>query len=74
MGNNITIKVDNFYQQKHNRVEKIIGTISAKNFSKLISGVGLTANPRKSKVGKITTAIQDTLEHDPDLFSFKSKG
>ena len=74
MSNNITIKVDNFYQQNHDRVHKIIGTISAKNFAKLISGVGLTANPRKSKVGKITSAIQDTLEHDPHLFSFKSKG
>ncbi|SMN16497.1 hypothetical protein CRYPA_276 [uncultured Candidatus Thioglobus sp.] len=48
--------------------------LDARNFAKLIDAVGLTVNPRKSRVGKITNAIQETLELSPELFRFKSKG
>jgi hypothetical protein len=74
MKNAIIIKLETACFQDHDRVNKIIGTLDAKNFAKLIDAVGLTANPRKSKVGKITSAIQDTLEISPELFRFKSKG
>lgn len=79
MSKHITIQLEgdksftpNF--QKHNGINKIIGTVNAKNFAKLISTVGLTANPRKSKIGKITKAIEDTLINDPEMFVFRSKG
>ena len=70
----LTIKLVEACYQHHNRVNKIIGKIDARNISKLISAVGLTANPRKSKVGKITRAIQETLETSPEMMVFKTKG
>ncbi|SVD80754.1 uncharacterized protein METZ01_LOCUS433608, partial [marine metagenome] len=63
----LTIKLVEACYQHHDRVNKIIGKIDARNISKLISAVGLTANPRKSKVGKITRAIQETLETSPEM-------
>jgi hypothetical protein len=73
---NTTIKLENgsFLIQEHDLINKIIGTIDPKNFAKLIYKVGLTANPRKSKVGKITNAIQETLQFNPEMFSFKTNG
>lgn len=72
--NKTIIKLETACFQEHDRVNKILGTLDAKNIAKLIDAVGLTANPRKSKVGKITNAIQETLEYSPELFRFKSKG
>lgn len=40
----------------------------------LIDNLNLEANPRASKTGGTTDAIQDTLEKTPMLFPFKSKG
>ena len=72
--NKTIIKLETACFQDHERVNKILGTLDARNFAKLIDAVGLTANPRKSKVGKITDAIQETLDLSPELFRFKSKG
>jgi len=70
----LTIKLSEACYQRHDRVNKIIGKIDARNISKLISAVGLTANPRKSKVNKITRAIQETLSTSPEMMEFKTKG
>jgi len=79
MSNNITIKLDGDKLhgtafQQHNGINKVIGTVNANNFAKLISAAGLTANPRKSKVGKITRAISDTLINYPEMLVFRTKG
>ena len=55
-------------------INKIIGSIDANNFAKLIDIAGLDANPRESKSNKVTDAITDTLEKSPELMIFKSKG
>ncbi len=55
-------------------IHKIIGSIDANNFAKLIDIAGLDANPRESKSNKVTDAITDTLEKSPELMIFKSKG
>jgi hypothetical protein len=74
MKNTLTIKLAEACYQNHDRIVKIVGKIDARNISKLISAVGLTANPRNSKVNKITRAIQETLETSPEMMEFKTKG
>ncbi len=70
----VTIKTECFCIQEHARINKVLATINAKNLAKLIDVVGLTANPRKSKKNKVTTAICETLKTSPEDFRFKSKG
>ena len=74
MSNDITIKTECFCIQEHSQINKVLATINAKNLAKLMDVVGLTANPRKSKKNKITTAICDTLRTSPKDLRFKSKG
>jgi hypothetical protein len=74
MQKSLTIKLSEACYQNHARINKIVGKIDARNISKLISAVGLTANPRNSKVNKITRAIQETLETSPEMMEFKTKG
>lgn len=74
MQKTLTIKLAEACFQNHKRVNKIVGKIDARNIAKLISAVGLTANPRNSKVNKITRAIQETLETSPEMMEFKTKG
>ena len=74
MKNEITIKTECFCIQEHSKINKVLATVNSKNLAKLISVVGLTANPRKSKKNKITDAICDTLRTSPTDLRFKSKG
>ncbi len=74
MENEVTIKTECYCIQEHSRINKVLATINAKNLAKLMDVVGLTANPRKSKKNKITTAICDTLRTSPAELRFKSKG
>ncbi len=70
----VTIKTENACIQEHSKINKIFATVDATNFAKLLDVVGLTANPRSSKINKITSAIRDTLKTSPDEMRFKSKG
>jgi len=71
---NLVLKVDNQSFQQTRYLNKIIGTIDLKNIAKLINAVGLEANPRKSKVCNTTDQIRDTLEYNPAMFKYSSKG
>ena len=71
---NLVLKVDNQSSQKTRYLNKIIGTIDLKNLAKLINAVGLEANPRKSKVCNTTDQIRETLEYNPAMFKYSSKG
>jgi hypothetical protein len=71
---NLVLKVDNQSIQHTRYLNKIIGTIDLKNLAKLINSVGLEANPRKSKVCNTTDQIRDTLEYNPAMFKYSSKG
>lgn len=59
-------------------IERLIGLMPARDIMGLIDGVSLEANPRESKLGPVTDAIQESIIEDegsPDkLFPFKSKG
>ncbi len=74
MNKQLIIKVENQCFQQSKLLNKIIGTVDIKNIAKLINAVGLTANPRKSKVCNQTDQILDTLEYNPGMFRFFSKG
>jgi hypothetical protein len=69
------IKIDSLrIQEEFFDMNKAIGAIDADSFAKLIDTVDLTANPRESKANKVTAAIIETLEKNPDMMVFKSKG
>lgn len=70
----VIIKLEDVSIQNHSKIVKLIGNVNATNIAKLIDVVGLEANPRRSKKGKVTDAIEHTLETSPELMRFKSKG
>lgn len=53
---------------------KITGLVKAKYLIPMIDHLDLQANPRDSKTGNVTDAIQASIEEDPELFPFKTKG
>lgn len=70
----VTIKTENHVIFNFEDINKVIGTLNPSNIAKLLDTIELTANPRKSKINKITNAIQETLELSPESMVFKSKG
>lgn len=70
----VTIKTENHSIFNFEDINKVIGTLNPSNIAKLLDNIELTANPRKSKINKITNAIQETLELTPEYMVFKSKG
>ncbi len=70
----IIIKFDFSVEQTVGQITKITGFVKAKYLIPIIDILDLKANPRSSKTGPVTTAIQKSIETDPDLFPFKTKG
>lgn len=70
----VTIKTENHAIFNFEEINKVIATANPQNVAKLIDTMQLTANPRKSKINKITNSIQETLDHSPEYMVFKSKG
>lgn len=60
--------------QQGEKLMKIIGLISAPEIAKLMDDVSLKPNPRSPNVNKITRAIDATLDRDPELLQYKTKG
>ena len=69
---NVIIKFDYSVEQTVGQITKIVGFIKAKYLIPIIDILDLKANPRSSKT--VTTAIQESIENDPDVFPFKTKG
>ncbi len=66
-------------QQKVGDIKNIVGPMSPKSIIKIIDTLDLDANPRNSRLGSVTDAIQasiraDELSSTQKLFPFKSKG
>jgi hypothetical protein len=75
MKDSVTIKITSLrVHDDYPEINRIIGSIDANNFAHLIDIAGLGANPRESKLNKVTDAITETLEKSPKLMIFKSKG
>ena len=72
--NSIIIKLDNMNEMIVGGNKKIIGLMKGRYIIPIIDSLNLEANPRSSKTGGTTDAIQETLEKSPVLFPFKSKG
>lgn len=70
----VIIKFDFSTEQTVGEITKIVGLIKAKYLIPVIDVLDLKANPRSSKTGPVTTAIQESIENDPILFPFKTKG
>lgn len=70
----VIIKFDFSVEQTVGQNTKIIGLIKAKYLIPVIDVLDLKANPRSSKTGPVTNAIQESIEKDSDLFPFKTKG
>jgi hypothetical protein len=56
------------------KINKIVSSISPLNFIRLLKDVDTKVNPRIAAVNKITKSISETLDSNPTLFWFKSKG
>lgn len=70
----VIIKFDFSTEQTVGQITKIVGFTKAKYLIPIIDILDLKANPRSSKTGPVTVAIQDSIENDPSLFPFKTKG
>lgn len=68
------IKFEHSGEQCLGRVTKIVGLVQAKYIARIIDYLDLDANPRNSKTGPVTAAIQESILNDPELFPFKTKG
>lgn len=70
----VIIKFDFSVEQTVGQITKITGFMRAKYLIPVIDILDLQANPRSSKTGAVTDAIQESIENDADLFPFKTKG
>lgn len=68
------IKFEQASEQVIGGVRKVVGFVKAKSFIGIIDVLDLTANPRESRVGVVTDGIQESIETNPMLFPFKTKG
>lgn len=53
---------------------KLVGNIPLSSFVQLLFVADLEANARAARTSQVTEAIEDSLENQPELFHFKSKG
>ena len=72
--NGAIIKFESSAKQTVGEITKIVGLVRAKYMVHIIDSLNLEANPRSAKTGPITQAIQESIESDPMLFPFKTKG
>jgi hypothetical protein len=70
----VIIKFDSVCEQDQYSIKRINGVIKLDSFVKLVDIADMDANPRKPKVTPVTRDIQGSLESDPLLFQFKTKG
>lgn len=70
----VIIKFDFSNDQTVGEITKVVGLMMAKYLVPVIDFLDLEANPRASKTGPVTTAIQESIETDPTVFPFKTKG
>lgn len=70
----ITIRFEKSVKQSIGETTKIVGMVRAKYLIPVIDHLNLQANPRDSKTGPVTKAIQRSIDDDPMLFPFKTKG
>ena len=70
----VIIKFDFPSEQTVGQITKMVGFVKATYLIPIIDILDLKANPRSYKTGPVTSAIQESIERDPALFPFKTKG
>ena len=70
----IIVRFEHSNEQELGRITKIVGLVKAKFIAQIIDYLDLDANPRNSKTGPVTDAIQESIQTDTELFPFKTKG
>lgn len=70
----IIIKFEDLAKQVNGPVQRLVGFVQAKNMLSLFDAADLDANPRSAKAGAVTQAIMESIETDPTIFPFKTKG
>ncbi len=56
------------------RLRKLLGTVSLSSLVDLLTSADLEANPRLSKIGRVTDDIEESMRAEPEIFHFMSKG
>lgn len=70
----ITIRLDQAAEQTYGFIKRVHGLVRLKGLIPLISDLDLEANPRDSKISKVTNDIRESLEKTPETFPYKTKG
>lgn len=70
----VVLRFEKAARQQVGDTVKITGLVKAKYLIPMIDHLDLQANPRDSKTGNVTDAIQNSIEENPELFPFKTKG
>lgn len=70
----VIIKFDQAAEQISGPVRRITGFVMAKHLLSLFDAADLDANPRSAKAGPVTQDIMESIESNPAIFPFKSKG
>jgi hypothetical protein len=71
---NIIVRFDTVAEQVASPVLRIIGFARARDLLNLFDAADLEANPRSAKSGSVTEDILESIEDEPHLFAFKTKG
>ena len=71
---NVIIKFDFSTDQTVGEITKVVGLTKARYLIPVIDFLNLDANPRSAKTGLVTDAIEDSIQNDPAVFPFKTKG
>ena len=68
------LKMLNASIQRGDKLIKLIGLMPADMLVRMMDEVSLKPNPRSPNVNKITKAIDETLDNEPDMLQYKTKG
>ena len=72
--NKVIVKFDDVAEQVNGPVKRLVGFVPARNMLSVFDAADLDANPRSAKAGPVTQAIIESIETDPAIFPFKTKG
>ncbi len=72
--NKIIVKFEDVAEQVNGPVKRLVGFVLAKSMLSIFDAADLEANPRSAKAGAVTQAIIESIETDPTIFPFKTKG
>jgi hypothetical protein len=70
----VILKYEHVAEQTHGSVKRLVGFVQAKSLISLFDSIDLEANPRSAKWGPVTAAIVESINRDPEIFPFKTKG